>query len=264
LNHTIPLLKARLELANVFGMVEISKEVLIRIPKLGGLDLSITNEVVLLWIAALITAALLIGTGRQKRLVPSGMLPNLFEGLIVFIEKEVLQETFGAQGRKWATFLLSLFFFILFTNLMGMIPLPTHVKAMTSSLSVTAGFALIVFLLTILVNIRQNGVKSFFARFIPAGVPRWLYVLVIPIEIVSWLARPLSLSIRLFANMLVGHFLLMVFIGLAMTSAWYFKALPFVGAVAMGMFEIFVGFIQAFIFTMLAAIYLKDATEQEH
>jgi len=242
-------------------MHEVERQVLIALPTVLGIDLSITNEVVLLWAAALVTFVLLFLACRRAEPVPRGFCQNLFDALIEFVEEAVVKEGIGKGGRAWSPLLLSLFFFILFCNLLGMVPLPDSFKSATASLSVTVGLALLVFVLTIGIAVRSHGVLGFLRKFMPAGLPWWIGFMIVPIEIVSWLAKPISLAVRLFANMLVGHALILVFVGMATTVAWYVKALPFAGAVVMSGFELFVSFIQAFIFTMLAGFYIKEALE---
>lgn len=244
--------------------VEIHREVLLRLPRALGIDFSITNEMVLLWLSALVTFAVLTLACRRKQLVAHGWFQNLFEAVVEFIERDVVGENIGKQGRAWCPFLLTLFFFILFSNLMGLLPFPQHVKAMTSSFSVPVGLAFIVFMVTLWINLKHHGVGGFAHKFMPAGVPWWATFLVVPIEIISWLAKPVSLAIRLCANMIAGHALLFVFIFLMMEIAWFLAALPYAGAVIMSAFEIFVSLIQAFVFTMLSAMYIRDALEQPH
>jgi F-type H+-transporting ATPase subunit a len=242
-------------------MHELPRLVLIPLPTVLGIDLSITNEVLVLWFAAFITGALLIRVFHRQAPVASGPFQNFFESLLEFINESVVKDSIGPEGKRWAPLLLTFFFFILFINLLGMLPLPSLVKAMTSDISVTGALALIVFALTIGISIRAHGVLGFLKKFIPTGIPAWIMVLVVPIEIISWLARPVSLAIRLFANMLAGHALILVFVGLAAGGAWYIKPVPLAGAVAMSLFELFVCFVQAFVFTLLAGMYIKDALD---
>lgn len=242
-------------------MHEIRRRVLVGLPTVLGVDLSITNEVVLLWLAAAVTFIVLTLALRRRDSVPHGVFQNVFDGLLEFVEEEVVRGCIGKEGRAWAPFLLTLFFFILFANLLGMVPLPDHFKAVTSNLSVTAALALIVFMSTIMISIRRHGVIGFLKKFVPSGLPKWVIVMVAPIEVISWLAKPVSLSIRLFANIMVGHALILVFVGLALAANWFIKPLPLAGAVVMSAFELFVSFIQAFIFAMLAGIYIREAIE---
>ncbi len=242
-------------------MHEIPRQILIPLPTLWGVDLSITNEVILLWIAAVLTFTLVTLACRRRSLVAKGAFQNFFAAIIDFIDASVGEEILGKHGRQWSPFLLALFFFILFTNLLGLVPLPSHVKAMTSSINVAAALALIVFAITIIVNIRTHGLFGFLKKFAPEGLPIVVKILAVPIEVISWLARPLSLAIRLSANMLAGHALILVFLGMAGSAAWTLKFLPYMGAVIMSAFELFVSFIQAFIFTLLAGMYIKDALD---
>jgi F-type H+-transporting ATPase subunit a len=243
-------------------MHEIERRVIVELPHLWGIDFSITNEVVLLWIAAAFAFVVVSLACRRPQPVAKGAFQNFFEAMIEYIDTSIGEDILGADGKKWAPFLLTLFFFILFTNLLGLAPLPSHIKAMTSSINVTAALALIVFFTTIYINIHTHGIGGFFKKFIPEGLPIPILILAIPIEIISWLARPFSLAIRLSANMIAGHTLILVFISMTGSLAFFLKPLPYAGAVIMSGFELFVGFIQAFIFTLLAGIYIKDALEQ--
>jgi F-type H+-transporting ATPase subunit a len=238
------------------------QHVLVRLPTVLGVDLSVTHGVVLLWLSAAATFVVLALAFRRRSPVATGAFQNFFESIVEFIEQQVVRENVGREGRLWAPFLLALFFFILFCNLLGLVPVPGLFRPATGDLSVTAGLALIVFALTLGINIRRHGLLGFMGKFVPSGVPRWLAVLIVPIEVVGWLVRPASLAIRLFANMVSGHALIFVFIGLTSAAAFYLKPLPLVGAVVMSGFEIFVCFVQAFIFTMLTGVYIGQAMER--
>ena len=237
----------------------IPRQILVRLPSVAGIDLSITNEVVLLWVAALVTFILLAPACRRGNVVPRGPFQNVFEALVQFVERQIVRDSIGAGGARWSPFLLTLFFFILVGNLFGLVPLPQHFKSITASLGVTAALALIVFGVTVGINVTRHGPAGFAAKFMPSGVPVWIAVVMVPIEVISWLARPVSLAIRLFANMLVGHTLIFIFIGMEMAAVWFLLPLPLAGAVIMSCFEIFVAFVQAFVFTLLAGIYIKEA-----
>jgi len=242
-------------------MHEIPRQVLIQLPTILGVDLSITNEVLLLWIGASLAFAVVTLGCRYKGMAPKGAFRNIFGAIIEFIETSVVKEGIGENGHMWSPFLLALFFFILFSNLSGMAPAPSHAKAMTSNVNVTAALAVIVFGLTLVINLRTHGPVGFARKFVPSGLPIPIAVLAVPIEVISWLARPFSLAVRLFANMMAGHALILVFLGLIGSAAWFLKVLPFAGAVIMSAFELLVCFIQAFIFTLLSGIYIKDALE---
>ncbi len=245
-------------------MHEIERQVLVALPPVWGVDLSITNEVLLVWAAALLTLVLLGCAFRRRGCLPRGAYQNAFEALAVFVEREIAQEGIGAEGRRWTPFLLTLFFFILCANLLGIVPLPSHVKAATANFGVPAALAAIVFGTTLGLNLRRHGLRGFLRKFLPSGLPLPVALLIMPIELVSWLAKPVSLAIRLFANMMAGHTLILIFIALAMEAAWFLAPLPLAGAVLMSVFELFVCLIQAFIFTMLAGMYIKDALDAAH
>jgi F-type H+-transporting ATPase subunit a len=242
-------------------MHEIPRRVLFRLPTFLGVDWSVTNEVLILWASAALTFAVLFAAFRGQDLVPRGTFRGLFDAIGEFVQVSIVRENLGDRGRAWAPFLMTLFFFILLSGFVGMLPLPSYVKAMTANLNVTGALALTVFGVTIFIGIRAHGLGGFLKQFMPSGVPWWLGVLLIPIELLSWLARPVSLAVRLFANMLVGHALILVFAGLTATVAWFFKPLPFFGALVVSAFEIFVCFIQAFIFTLLSGLYIREALE---
>ena len=243
-------------------MHEIPRQVLLQLPRVFGVDLSITNEVLLLWASALVTCAVLILALSRRGEVARGPFQNAMEGLMEFVETSVVKDSIGTEGAFWSPLLLTLFFFILFMNLLGMLPFPDHVQAMTSNINVTLALALMVFFLTIGISMRKHGFLGFLKRFVPAGLSPWVTVMVIPVEVISWLARPFSLAVRLFANMLAGHSLILVFLGLTASVAWFAKPFPLAGAVVMSVFELFVCFIQAFVFTLLAGMYIKDALEE--
>jgi F-type H+-transporting ATPase subunit a len=242
-------------------MIELKRTVLVPL-HVFGVDFSITNEVVLVWVAAIVTFGLLATACRRRDPVARGWFQNLIETLIEFVEREAVRANVGPDGMVWAPFLLTLFFFILFANLLGLVPLPSHFKSATSNLNVTGALALLVFFLTVGISIRRHGLLGFLRRFLPAGFPLWIAIPMAPIEVLSWLARPVSLAVRLFANMMAGHYLLFVFIGMELTAVWYLKPVPLVGAVAMAAFEVFVSLVQAFVFTMLAAMYIRDAVSE--
>jgi F-type H+-transporting ATPase subunit a len=245
-------------------MHRIPRQVLLELPAVWGIDLSITNEVLLLWLAGGLTFVVVALACRRPEPVPRGAFANCFEAIIAFIDQSVIREGIGEGGAAWAPFLLTLFFFILFANLFGLVPLPSHVQAMTANINVPCALAAITFGITVVVSVVRHGIPGFLKKFVPTGIPGWIVPFVVPIEIVSWLARPVSLAIRLFANMMAGHALVLVFIGLAASLVWFAKPLPFVGAVLMSVFELFVASVQAFIFTLLSGIYIKDALESSH
>ena len=219
----------------------------------GGVDLSFTNSSLLMAAAvAIITLFLTLGM-RSRELVP-GRLQSMAEMSYEFVAGMV-RDNVGSAGRKFFPFIFTLFMFVLFGNLLGLLP---YSFTFTSHIVVTATLALAVVGGVTIVGVVKHGLH-FFSFFVPKGVPMALLPLMIPIEVISYLSRPVSLSIRLFANMMAGHTMLKVFGGFVL-------ALGFAGGWAPGLmdvlltgFELLVAFLQAYVFTVLTCIYLNDA-----
>jgi F-type H+-transporting ATPase subunit a len=178
---------------------------------LFGLDISPNKAVVMMWIIIVLASSLLIIAARQRRLVPT-RLQSLAEILVEFI-RSMIMDTMGEKGMKFFPFVATLFVFILFCNILGLIP---GSYTVTSQIVVTAAFALFVYSMSIVVGFALHGIK-FLGILMPAGTPVLLLPLMVPIELVSQLARPLSLAVRLFANMTAGHTILAVLFGMVVS-----------------------------------------------
>jgi len=220
---------------------------------LFGIDISVNKAVVMMWIITALAAGLLIGAARSRQLVPS-KLQSLVEMLVEFI-RGIILDTMGPDGMRFFPFIASLFVFILFANMLGLIP---GSYTVTSQIVVTAAFALTVYGMSVVLGFVLHGLK-FIGILIPPGTPGWLLPLMMPIELVSQLARPVSLAVRLFANMTAGHVILGVLFGLAITGGLLIGWLPFAFTIAMNALEVGIAFIQAYIFTVLTCVYLSDA-----
>lgn len=220
---------------------------------LFGLDISINKAVIMMWVVVGLTAFLLVKAGRSRRMVPT-KLQSLGELLVGFI-RDIILDTMGKDGLKFFPFIATLFVFILFSNLLGLIP---GTYTVTSQIIVTAVFALTVYAISIVMGFVLHGVK-FLGILVPPGTPGWLLPLMIPIELVSQLARPISLAVRLFANMTAGHTILGVLFGLAIGGGLLIGWLPFAFTIAMNGLEVGIAFIQAYIFTTLTCVYIGDA-----
>ncbi|MBI1823271.1 MAG: F0F1 ATP synthase subunit A [Nitrospirae bacterium] len=225
---------------------------------LGIFDISINKAVLMMWLVSASVILFFMAAGRSVRLIP-GKFQNLAEIAMEFLRNMVL-ENMGEKGLKFVPFVATLFFFILFSNLLGLIP---GFYTVTSQLIVTAGFAALVYLISIGVGFLYHGF-GFLHILIPPGTPGWLLPLMIPIEIVSQLARPVSLAVRLFANMTAGHTVLGVLLGMAISLGFLIGWLPFGFSVAINLLEVGIAFIQAYIFTILTTVYLGDAIKMEH
>lgn len=220
---------------------------------LGGLDISINKAVLTMWIVVGLVALLMVMAGSARKLVP-GKLQSLAEMLVDFI-RGIILDTMGEGGMKFFPLIATLFLFILFCNLIGLIP---GSYTVTSQIIVTAVFALVVYGLSLVMGFALHGAK-FLGILVPPGTPGWLLPLMVPIELISQLARPISLAVRLFANMTAGHVILGVLFGLAISGGLMIGWLPFAFTVAMNGLEVGIAFIQAYIFTVLTCVYLGDA-----
>ena len=220
---------------------------------LGGFDISINKAVIMMWVVVGLISILMIMAGSTRRLVP-GKLQNLAEIMVDFI-RGIILDTMGKDGMKFFPLIATLFLFILFCNLIGLIP---GSYTVTSQIVVTAVFACTVYALSLLMGFVLHGGK-FLGILVPPGTPGWLLPLMIPIELISQLARPISLAVRLFANMTAGHVILGVLFGLAVSGGLLIGWLPFAFTIAMNGLEVGIAFIQAYIFTVLTCVYLGDA-----
>lgn len=220
---------------------------------LGGLDISINKAVLIMWVVVALVSVLMVMAGSVRKLVP-GKLQSLAEMLVDFI-RGIILDTMGEGGMKFFPLIATLFLFILFCNLVGLIP---GSYTVTSQIVVTAVFATVVYGLSLVMGFALHGVK-FLGILVPPGTPGWLLPLMVPIELISQLARPISLAVRLFANMTAGHVILGVLFGLAISGGLMIGWLPFVFTIAMNGLEVGIAFIQAYIFTVLTCVYLGDA-----
>jgi F-type H+-transporting ATPase subunit a len=220
---------------------------------IGGLDLSINKAVVFMWVVIAVAAVLMVMAGSSRKLVP-GKLQSLAEMMVDFI-RTMIMETMGKDGMRFFPLVATLFVFILFSNYIGLIP---GAYTVTSQIIVTAAFSFLVYGISLVVGFSIHGVK-FLGILIPPGTPGWLVPLMVPIEIISQIARPISLAVRLFANMTAGHVMLAVLFGLTISGGLLIGWLPFVFTVAIYLLEFGIAFIQAYIFTILTCVYLGDA-----
>lgn len=238
---------------------------------IGDLNLSFTNSSYFMLASAVLVSGLLWASMTKRALVP-GRAQSVAELLYEFVAG-MIRSTAGDKGLKFFPFVFTLFSFILMGNLLGMLPyFPApgfHGFTFTSHIIVTFAMALLVMAIVVGYGVFKHGLK-FFSLFFPAGVPWPLYVLLTPIEIISFLSRPVTLGVRLFANMLAGHILLKVFAsfiimlgsvgGLGILGA----VAPLVMVVALTALEFLVAFLQAYVFAVLTCIYLSDALHPGH
>ncbi len=229
------------------------------------------NKVALIAVlAALISIVIFLLASRQDGLKAPKGVRNFAESIVEFIEQQIIMPTMGRHGLGWTPFLLSLFAFIYLCNLPGIIPI-LYMPA-TARIAIPAFLAILVWVIFIGVGFKHQGASYLKNSLFPPGVPGPLYILVAPIEFIStFLVRPFSLTVRLFANLLAGHILLVTFSllteELVQGDSWILKPvgiLPFFMLLFITAFEVLVGFLQAYIFTILAAVYIGGAAHPEH
>ena len=218
----------------------------------AGFDISFTNSSLFMMVATLVICTFQKLSLQGETLVPS-RLQALYEMTYEFIAK-MIDDNAGNEGRKYFPFIFSLFLFVLMGNLLGMIP---YSFTFTSHIAVTFALSIMVFMLVTVLGFVRHGIK-FFTLFCPHGVSPAVAPLVIPIEIIAYLIRPITLSIRLFANMMAGHIVLKLFGGFTVAMGLLGIA-PFFFVVTLTAFEFLIATLQAYVFTVLTCIYLKDA-----
>jgi F-type H+-transporting ATPase subunit a len=230
--------------------------------KLGGLDVSFTNSSLFMVLAVGSIVGFFFLATRHPSLIPS-RLQAVAETAYEFVAN-LVREAAGEEAMPYFPFVFSLFIFIFACNMLGMIPGSFTV---TSHLAVTAALALLVFVSVIIIGFLKNGF-GFLKLFVPSGVPLYILPVVSLIEVISFFSRPLSHSIRLFANMFAGHVALKIFGGFIVmllgAGAWALAPLPFMAAVGLTALELLVAFLQAYVFTMLTCMYLSDALHPGH
>ena len=227
------------------------------------IDLSLTKDLVFLWLAAFIVslALILIARRKQRNLVPRGW-QNVIEVVIVFVRDEIIMPTVGREGVKFLPFLLTVFFFILTCNLLGLVP---NFSTPTGNINVTAGLALIAFIVIQGAGIAKYGLAGYFRGLVPPGVPVFVIPVMAVVEFIGLFTKPFALTVRLFANMTAGHIVIFSLVGLI----FLFKTVAVAPvSIAFALFiyfmEIMIGVIQAYIFTILTSLFIGLAVHQEH
>jgi F-type H+-transporting ATPase subunit a len=235
----------------------------------GEINFSVTKHVGMMWLVGLIVAFLAWRALRRvKDPVPSGMR-NAFEVIIVFIRDEVARKSIGPSADRFVPYLLSTFFFILTCNLLGLIP---GMATATGNISVTAGLALIAFVVIQAAGLREFGVIQHFKNLVPNGLPMWMVPMMFALELLSMMIKPFALCVRLFANMMAGHVVILAFVSLIFifgdlfspTAAWLASPVSVGFALFVHFLELLVGAVQAYIFTMLTATFIGMSAHPAH
>lgn len=221
--------------------------------EVAGLDISFTNSALLMVSAVVATIVFLTLAMRDRLLVPS-RLQSMAEIFYQFIGT-TLKDTVGLEGIKYFPFIFAMFMFILVCNLLGMLP---YSFTVTSHIAVTFALAIFIFIAITVIGFIRHGLH-FLSLFLPAGTPWWLAPLMVVIELFAYCARPVSLSLRLAANMVAGHVLLKVIAGFVVAMGFWQGIIPIPLIMVLTGFEIFIAVLQAYIFTILVCVYLNDA-----
>lgn len=218
----------------------------------GGYDISFTNSALWMVIAVIVSTGLLLYGMRRKSLVPS---PSQYMAeQLYMIVANMVRDNVGSEGRRYFPFIFTLFVFVLFGNLLGMVP---GSFTFTSHIVVTFAMAIVIFIAVTIIGFSIHGL-GYLRLFFPHGAPGWTAIILVPIELISYLSRPVSLSMRLFANMMAGHILLKVFAGFVIMTG-VVGIVPFAALIGITALEILVSVLQAYIFTILTCVYLHDA-----
>ena len=220
--------------------------------KLFETNISYTNSSLFMSLAIIFVTLLLLLSIKNKSLIPS-RLQSISEIFYEFISNMV-SDNIGDKGRKFFPLIFTLFTFLLFGNMLGMLP---YSFTFTSHIIVTFVLAIFIFLFVTLLGVFIHGFK-FFSLFVPKGVPMLMFPLMVPIEIISYLSRPISLSVRLFANMMAGHTMLKIFAGFIVPLG-IFGIAPLMVDVALTALEVLIAFLQAYVFTILTCLYLNES-----
>jgi F-type H+-transporting ATPase subunit a len=231
---------------------------------IGGvtLDFSITTNILMMLIAAFLLIVILTYSAatNAKNKHPKG-LGNFIELIMLFVKDDIVVPSMGKVGLNFLPFFFTMFFFILMIKIIGLIP---FMHTATGSVSITAALALITFVMTQVHGIKKNGFGGYFKGLIPHGVPVFVLPVMIIIEFLGLLTKPFALCIRLFANMTAGHIVILAFISLIFTLGYVIVPVSLAFSLFIYLLEILVCLLQAYIFTMLSALFIGMAIEQEH
>ena len=221
--------------------------------EVGSVDLAFTNSSLAMVITIAVITLFLTLSVNTRSIIPSRvqLISELSYGFIA----QLLKDTVGEQGRKYFPFVFTIFMFVLIGNMVGMLP---YSFTFTSHIIVTFALAAVVFVGVTILGFAKHGM-NFFSFFVIPGFPWYMLPLLIPIEVISYLSRPISLSVRLFANMLAGHTLIKVFAMFVITMPFYSGVLPLAFIVALTGLEILIAFLQAYVFAILTCLYINDA-----
>ncbi len=228
---------------------------------IGRFDISITKHILMLWIAAAVLIVIIPLAFRSKKLIPHGPA-NFFEAIVVYLKENIIEPNLGAATYKYAPYLLTAFFFIITCNFLGLIPMGSTA---TGNISVTVSMALMTLCLVQISNILKNGFKGYLKSFIPSGVPKLMVPLMFAVEFLGMITKHMALAIRLFANMFAGHLVIFTILGLIfLFKNIFISPFPVLGILFVSVLEILIALIQAYIFTILSAVFIGMGLSSHH
>jgi len=226
-----------------------------------NIDLSITKHVLMIWIAAATLALLLPLIIRSRALAPRGPV-NFIEWIVVFLKDGIIDPYLGEDGYKYGPYLLTAFFFILTCNFLGLIPMGATA---TGNISVTTAMALLTLIFVQVSSIKKNGLKGYIKGFVPPGLPFFVVPIIFVVEILGMITKHFALAIRLFANMVAGHLVIFTILGLIfLFKNILISPFPVLGIIFVSLLEILIALIQAYIFTILSAVFIGMALNPHH
>jgi F-type H+-transporting ATPase subunit a len=221
------------------------------------LNLSISKHVVWMWAAAGALVLAFAFAVARRSLVPRGLY-SLLESFVLFIRDEIAIKNIGEhEGHRYVPYLCSAFFFILFMNLIGLFH---GAASATGNLNVTVVLALCTFVVTQIAGMRAQGVVGYWLHLVPAGVPKWLYPIMLPVELLGLVTKPFALTVRLFANMVAGHIVILFLLALTVLISVYMAPVSIAFALGIFLLELFVALVQAYVFTMLSSLFIGMAS----
>ena len=237
-------------------------EVHLPVLQLGPYPLPITKHIVMMWVASVMILALMWVATRRRTLVPKGV-HNVMEIMVVFVRDELARKNIPRNPDRFVPYLLSTFVFILMCNLLGIFP---YAATATGNTGVTAALAGLAFIMIQAAGMREHGVAGYFKSLVPHGIPKWLLPIMLPVEFMGLLTKPFALCVRLFANMVAGHFAILALFSLIflLQRAWVGAVLSVPFALFISGIELLVIFLQAYIFTMLASLFIGMSVHPSH
>lgn len=228
---------------------------------IGNFDISITKHVLMLWVASAILILVTALLFRNRTLVPKGAA-NMIEGVVVYLKTTIIDPNLGEESYRYAPYLLTAFFFILTCNLLGLVPFGATA---TGNISVTATLALLTFFFVQFANIRKNGLVGYIKSFVPPGLPKLMVPLIFIVEVLGMMTKHLALAIRLFANMFAGHLVIFTIMGLIFVfKNLFISPFPVLGILFVSLLEVLIAMIQAYIFTILSAVFIGMSVSSHH